>query len=105
MGLLIFAFFFGFYGTWKLRRGPFFAIFYDICQKWPSSQLPGPTTFNCNAFSTYRDKYIVHYLCDENWTDMMKCLNETDFERCKLYIDKCSKLKNQFRILRTQVSK
>ena len=78
MGLLIFAFFWVFMGPGICEEGHFLLFFYDICQKGPSSQLPGPTTFNCKAFSTYRDKYIVHYLCDENWTDMMKCLTETE---------------------------
>ena len=78
MGLLIFAFFEVFMGLGSCEEGNFLQFFMIFVKKGPSSQLPGPRTFNCKAFSTYRDKYIVHYLCNENWTDMMKCLNETE---------------------------
>ena len=65
-------------GPGSCEEGHFLLFFMIFAEKGPSSQLPGPTTFNCKAFSTYRDKYIVHYLRNENWTDMMKCLNETE---------------------------
>ena len=77
-GIVDFCIFVVFMGPKSCEEGHFLQFFMIFVKKGPSSQLPGPTTFNCKAFSTYRDKYIVHYLCDENWTDMMKCLNKTE---------------------------
>ena len=76
-GIVDFCIFGVFMGPGSCEEGHFSQFFMIFGKKGP---LPGPTTFNCKAFSTYTytDKYIVHYLCDENWTDMMICLNRTE---------------------------